>query len=296
MKYSIILVNHSKPQSSLYGYYSWLLQNCLFEYEVIVLYCDERENYYKRLMDNKVRNCDVRLFPIKQPKYFHLGSFRNLGVYYAKGDNLIVASIDIVRRSNFIEMVELFVTTNCLSSVGSFHILDHTKYLGKFSQYDDNKNFDRIVNKVSSDFKHQHTIDYGTFIVRREHFLNVGGYDNRLYFHEDVGLDIKFNNYFKEKGVKEPIIRLKETELFGGFKCKGDKKLGNCSMHGMVVSKPYKSASMRLIETDFWKDSTKPMRMDEVYLKKKIHRNWPSEDIINSKYIKEPVPDENTNI
>jgi len=251
-----------------------MLQRCPFDYEVIVVYCDDRSRYYRRFAQEKVENCDVKMYPLDKPDNFHLGTFRNLGSYYASGDTLIIASVDIVRRSNFLQMIDEYIKPKeYFSTVGSFHLPDPNKYVRKYNRYNITKNFDTTVDKVCKEWDNTHDIDYGTVIVDKQDYINMGGYNKKFFFHEDAYLDKRADKYYGEKGAEHPIERLTDTKLFGGFKCKGNKLDKTCIMHGMLIPHVYKTLSNKFLQQPL--DDVEPLNMNEKFLKSELYSPWP---------------------
>ena len=141
MKYSIILVNYSKLESSCYGVYSWLLQKFKYDYEVLLLHCTNYTKPISFINDNRVSNCRFKTFEIKKPNIFNLAAFRNLGASYSSGDRLIFASVDIIRKNDFLKNVDEYTPHDCWVSMGSYHITeDYRKYLKKIEKYNNENN------------------------------------------------------------------------------------------------------------------------------------------------------------
>jgi len=259
-------------ERSMYGILSWLMQVDCPRYEVIVLHCTEYGKQIKDLKRHKSENCSYRVKRIDTPDYFNLAAFRNLGIYYANGENVCIASVDIIRRSDFLKNINyLLIKNDCWISAGSFHIPKHTDYLADVNSYNQTNKFDVIMDTISKDFKYKHTIDYGTSIVKKEHITSIGGYDDNILFHEDADIDRRADFYFRERGVEHPIIRTTDTKKYPGAKLKGIKKIDMRS-HGMLIKHSDKKASRQLM---FEKESSgykfTPLNMDEEYLMSRLY-------------------------
>ena len=276
-KYSIVLVNYSKPEMATYGILSWLLQESKVPYEVVLLHCTDYEEKIRELVDkHKPDNCDFKIYDINKPKYFNLAAFRNLGAYYAEGERLCFASVDIVRRRDFINQIDNSTDHNCWVSAGSFHIPIHTQYFKDIDYYSKKHTFDKAIIKVAAKNNLTHTLDYGTAFVNKEHFVNFGGYGDSLLFHEDVHIDMRANEYFKRRGSKHPIERTTDVTKYPGVKLKGRKRI-DMHTHGMLIEHADKKAARKILKTVDKHEETlvfdKPLNLDESYLMERIYRH-----------------------
>jgi len=255
-----------------------MLQNYPGEYEVIILYCKDYTEYYHKFAQDTSLGCNVRLYPMDEPKYFHLGAFRNLGAYYARSDRLIFASIDIVRKSNFLKLVDRQLEDNCLTTAGSFHVDKCRKYFSKIWRYNNRDfKFDEPVNLAYKNFNKELTLTFGTMFVKKDDFIEIGGYDMNMLFQEDAHIDRKFDFYYREKGAEHPIIRLEDAKRYGGIKCKGirDKDMAT---HGMIVDTKFKTIARNYIKKEITGDFT-PLNMNLDYLKSQVYRKWTSKGV-----------------
>lgn len=272
MKYSIILINHSKPESAMYGFYSWLIQKCSFDYEVILVHCDKTSSYEKIYNRYHVKNCTSKIFYLEPPKFFNLSSFRNIGGYYSKGERLIFASVDIIRKTNFLKSIDENTNHKCLCSFGSFHLNDFKLEIKEgIKEITTNKrNFDEIIDSNLLRNGGKHTINYGTLCLDKKHFVSIGGYNMDLYFHEDMEFDCRANEYFKRLKEDHPIIRYEDTKLFSGVKCWTPER----KKHSSIIPKGQKRVSIKKVKkVDFSKWKFESLKMSsEQYFKDMIYR------------------------
>jgi len=205
MKYSIILVDYSK-QYAYYGFMSWVFQ-AYGDYEIILLTCNDKTRYEEQI--NKFFRKHIIIKRLNKPKLFNLSAFRNLGAFYSKGEYLLFVGVDIVGLKSTLRTLQNL-------NISTPEVVGHSKFITDTKVLDAcvlGQSFDEIIfnkgQKNREGFKNKNS--YGAIkYIKREDFINIGGYNSNILFHDDAEFDRRLARQLTTNGN----VELLNSKLF----------------------------------------------------------------------------------
>ena len=203
---SVILVDYSRSDVGPTAFMSAITQRYSKPYEVILLCCHKKFDYSK-LVDRKASNCTVKIKYIEPPNFLNVAAFKNYGVSLSSGRYLFPLGINILYKSNFLEHMKNFLNKGhmsvCVQRHGCFP--DRLGLRGIFS-YDYKNNFDADIERCRLK---KTTKIYKVWIagIRRDFFIDIGGYNSDLLMHEAGEIRKRVVYLFDRSRFRKPGIK-----------------------------------------------------------------------------------------
>ena len=200
MKASVILNCAGRVEEARYGVASWMAQKCRFDYEVILnLFGKEREMFLGILDDPPPQ---FRVFYDRTCRFFNISSANNLGAVRATGDLYVFANSDMVYAPEFLEtLVAEFSRSQLHYAICNRVNLtkEETAALpapealvrGDFAAF---RGFENTPKRWQ--------FAISPWVVRKEAFWEIGGFDNAVLCHEDGDLTDRLLHYLRRTGLQ----------------------------------------------------------------------------------------------
>lgn len=203
MKPTIILNCASRPEEAQYGFLSWLLQDFQSEFEVLLNLFGQNVMEFNKLKEKATANAMSHIYDERPCKFFNISAANNLGAVRAKGDLLIFANSDIVHPSFFLrELVSEFERANLHYAIcNRINLTDEE--VAEFrnpGEYGTQDNFDFICGMENSPGRWK--FYRSPWVIRKDAFWAVGGFDNHVYCHEDEDITARLDHYLKRNGLQ----------------------------------------------------------------------------------------------
>jgi hypothetical protein len=198
MKISIVLNCASRTEEARYGFLSWLLQDHGRPFEIVLNLFGKNQAEFELLQRQAVPNCAVRIHRERGCQFFNISAANNLGAVRASGELLVFANADIVYPNFFLrELVAEIDRANLHYAICNRVNLSReaTARLLPVSAYHqtNNLNFLSGLENAPASFQFYSS----PWVVRRDAFWAVGGFDNNVVCHEDYDLTVRLVHYLR---------------------------------------------------------------------------------------------------
>jgi glycosyltransferase involved in cell wall biosynthesis len=218
LKVSVILNDMNRTTEASYGFRSWMLQNCDFDFEVVCTLFNNRKGFYEELEKGKSIHCRVIYDVHAPPKFFNISIANNLGLIASQGEYVFFCNSDIIYPSTYLQraIAELDRRKICYACGARMNLREEfmRRVVKNPSQYTLDNNYDRDL--VGLEWGSPAMFFWGNgspWMVRRDVALAIGGFAPELVCYEERDFEDRVMHYLQKERLQD--VGFAFTFLYG---------------------------------------------------------------------------------
>src|SRR5258708_946962 len=148
---SVVLNDMGGTQLARYGMHSWMLQDFLGRYEVILNLFNDKRPVFEKIAADKPASCDVVIKEYAPPQVFNISAANNLGLHFARGKYVIFCNADVIIPSYYLRRLIAAMDKHDWHYFlgGRWNFTPTvTEKVGPVESYTRENNFDKLMNLV----------------------------------------------------------------------------------------------------------------------------------------------------
>jgi hypothetical protein len=208
VKVSIVVNDMNRTREASYGFRSWMLQRCDFEYEVVCVLFNDRRAEYEKLEQGKTKNASVVYDVHKPPKFFNISIANDLGLLAAQGEYIFFCNSDVIHPSDYLQRAVAEIEKRKLGYLTGARVNLREDFMRSVIKepmtYSADRAYDADLVGLEWGTGAMTLWGSGTpWIVRREVALAVGGFDPDIVCYEERDFEDRVMHYLQKQGLQD---------------------------------------------------------------------------------------------
>jgi hypothetical protein len=220
-----------------------MLQNCSFEYEVILNLFNDRRKHFEALSEGRNPLCSYAIMEYPRPPSFNIAAANNIGIHYAKGNYLVIANSDIIYPPDYLETLgrELLKRNIYFATTSRVQLSRvQTSALRSPLHYNCSDGY-AFVKTLRTD--RNMILGISPWVFKRDIVLAIGGYDPRVWVHEDAECNDRVLHYLRRQNLQYCHCVL--LDLFGYHVHHPPSELYDLSAQAKQIFEPRRARLLR---------------------------------------------------